>query len=176
MPFYSGSSRPRNVTGDGSREVHWRFLCKVHKTSTCWLWLAGINKGGYGVFKYRGARILAHRMAWILFRGFIPRGKDVLHNCPGGDNPACVNPTHLWLGIDADNVADKVAKGRQAKGEKAGNVTLTTLHVRCIRLLYRTGMFTQRELARMFGVSHMAVWAIVSGKTWKHLIQQRETA
>ncbi len=59
----------------------------------------------------------AHRFAYELTRGPVPEGLHVLHDCPGGDNPACCNERHLWLGTNDDNVADKVAKGRQAKGE-----------------------------------------------------------
>lgn len=83
----------------------------------CWEWRGGLDTGGYGHFnvpgdggRLRAAR--AHRMAWTLRHGD-PGESHVLHRC---DNRLCVNPAHLFLGTNADNVADKVSKGRQAKG------------------------------------------------------------
>ena len=96
------------------------FWAKVRKTDTCWIWTASTRNKGYGAFVYvREGRLIhgrAHRYAYELHRGRIPDDLCVLHNCPGGDNPACVNPAHLWLGTKAENNADLVAKGRHVKG------------------------------------------------------------
>jgi hypothetical protein len=76
--------------------------------------------------------VLAHRFAWEIAKGPIPDGLGVLHNCPGGDNPACVNVAHLWLGTQAENMADMAAKGRHysktkpelvARGDRHGTRT-----------------------------------------------------
>ena len=88
-----------------------RFWNKVDKSGACWLWTASARKG-YGHFRVGARSKGSHRVSWELERGPIPEGLHVLHNCPGGDNRACVNPDHLWLGTNADNMADKVAKGR----------------------------------------------------------------
>jgi hypothetical protein len=74
----------------------------------------------YGGFKVAGVMHYAHRWAWVRANGPIPEGQKVLHTC---DVPACVNPAHLFLGTQAANMADKVAKGRQAKGETHGSRT-----------------------------------------------------
>ncbi len=95
-----------------------RFWSKVNKTSSpygCWLWIASLSTTGYGqIYRGRGkGMVFAHRVSWLIHFGDIPEGMSVLHNCPGGDNPLCVNPAHLWLGTQADNMHDMWAKGRQ---------------------------------------------------------------
>lgn len=80
----------------------------------CWTWTGATRNGGYGSIKIRGRRHCTHRVAWTMERGAIPGDMNVLHKC---DNPPCVNPEHLFLGTDADNVHDMVAKGRQARGD-----------------------------------------------------------
>jgi hypothetical protein len=81
--------------------------------SGCWLWTASLGPKGYGQISafIDGCRRLwrAHRLAWRLFRGTIPTDRYVLHSC---DTPCCINPDHLWLGTQADNLADNRRKGR----------------------------------------------------------------
>lgn len=95
-----------------------RFWAMVEKTPTCWLWKGAKGDKGHGTFGFNGKQTSAHRVAWELLRGSIPEGLWVLHNCPEGDNPACVNPDHLWLGTVADNNRDMFAKGRGAVGDR----------------------------------------------------------
>jgi hypothetical protein len=100
-----------------------RFLAKYvpEPNSGCWLWTAHCDRQGYGTLtampeeSAKGKRwpFMAHRISFEQFRGPIPEGMCVLHKC---DVPSCVNPDHLFLGSNADNMADKVAKGRQARG------------------------------------------------------------
>jgi hypothetical protein len=82
--------------------------------AACWPWTGSCTRHGYGKLS---ATEVAHRVAWELTNGPIPSGLCVLHRC---DNPPCCNPAHLFLGTRSDNVADMVAKGRAAVGDKAG--------------------------------------------------------
>jgi len=95
--------------------VEKRFWGKVQKTDSCWIWTGGTNGHGYGslVIDHTGNhRIYAHRLSWIIHYGEILNGLQVLHKC---DNPLCVNPEHLFLGTQKDNMDDMMAKGRKAK-------------------------------------------------------------
>jgi hypothetical protein len=91
--------------------VEERFASKYipEPNSGCWLWIASCVTGGYGKFFFQGKYRRAHRVAWVLHRGLIPPGLDVLHRC---DTSCCVNPDHLFLGTDSVNMRDCVRKGR----------------------------------------------------------------
>ena len=110
----------------------------------------------------------AHRAAWFAKHGDIPLGLHVLHKC---DNRRCINTDHLFLGTNADNVADKVAKNRQGrpshKGEQMGLAKLTDAKVRLIRMMPRS--ISNRRWAKEFGVSIMAVSMARNRKTWTHV-------
>jgi hypothetical protein len=87
-----------------------QFWAHVKRTASCWLWLKCKDSHGYGLTSAGGGKhIRAHRRSWMLAHGEIPRGMFVLHRC---DNPACVNPKHLFLGTHGDNMRDMYAKGR----------------------------------------------------------------
>jgi hypothetical protein len=155
-----------------------RFWCKVAKGDGCWLWTAAKLKTGYGGFQlgtWGNSRVVrAHRMAWELTRGPIPRGLCVLHKC---DVRLCVNPDHLFLGTKGDNVADMRAKGRandtdgRYKGSEHHNAKLTEDDVRKIRRRYAefSGYGACQALARDFGVSRRAIYQIVRGLVWTHV-------
>jgi hypothetical protein len=152
----------------------------IHMPTRCWMWVGGRSKNGYGRLKERGFWILAHRRSWELHRGAIPVGLLVCHHC---DNPSCVRPSHLFVGTDADNKADCVAKGRQARGAKCapinpnppvlqgmkhGRAKLTDAIVLQIRAECAAGEF-QHVVAKRHGVCQAMVNHIVTRKRWGHL-------
>src|SRR5229473_531412 len=93
-----------------------RFWSKVRKSDGCWEWIAGKHRFGYGIIRDggRGSRMrTAHRISWEFHNGSIPAGLWVLHRC---DNPQCINPDHLFLGTQFDNMTDAARKGRIRNG------------------------------------------------------------
>ena len=190
---------PRKSNMSDAEFAVW-FWSKVRRgpaPNDCWVWTGRLNHKGYGILHWHGARS-AHRTAYILTNGPIPPGSGyhgtcVLHAC---DNAVCVRPDHLWLGSSAENMADKVSKGRQSKGEAhtvimrrvaargASNgaythpesrpsgeanaaAKLTALKATAIRVAYLDGR-TKSQLAREYGVSRPAIASILSRQTWKH--------
>jgi hypothetical protein len=105
----------------------------------------------------------AHRIMYALAVNPVPKGMDVLHRC---DNPACVNPEHLFLGSHADNMRDMVLKGRHPP-EHARAVKLTRQQDEQIRSDYATGDITQTALAAQYGVSQPQIWYIAHARVWK---------
>lgn len=92
-----------------------RFWAKIDRSvgpDSCWLW-TGKTDHGYGAALAEDGRLVrAHRLAWVLLVGPIPEGLEVCHDCPGGDNPTCVNPAHLFIGTHQENMQDASRKGR----------------------------------------------------------------
>jgi hypothetical protein len=154
-----------------TNEIKKRFWSKTRKRRNgCIDWIAAKSSSGYG-FKFDHKDVGAHRMAWLLTHGEIPIGKIphdncILHKC---DNKSCVNPDHLILGSQKENMLDKVSKDRQLKGQKHGNSKLTEFDVKCIRLLYSTGEYLMRELGFTYGVDKSMVNLIVKRKNWSHI-------
>jgi len=167
-------------TGDFCGPLEDRFWAKVQRggPDDCWLWLAGTFYRGYGQIRVGlpGERVQkrsAHRVSWELAHGPIPEGLFVCHAC---DTPACVNPAHLFLGTNADNVADMFAKGRNRtnppRGETHSSAVLTEAQAREILERYAAApkkFGLQRQFGREYGVNSRTINVLVKRHTWKHL-------
>lgn len=146
------------------------FSSRVNVDSNgCWIWTGALKRCARGTHRYgwltmKNKQITAHRAAWILFVGEIPERMHVLHKC---DVPQCCNPKHLFLGTHADNMKDKVSKGRSGNVGGARNVKLTVAQVDFIRKCL--GVISQEKLGEMFGVTQGTVSHIANGRSWSWL-------
>jgi hypothetical protein len=122
----------------------------------CWTWSASLHPEGYGRFALDGKTQKAHRVSYEIYKGSIPDGLCVCHTC---DNPACVNPNHLFLGTVAQNNADKAEKGRAAKKLNAGLV-------KDIKDALSNGA-SLNSLAKLFQVSRAMIIKIKYNRSWK---------
>lgn len=150
------------------------FWAKVAITANgdlCWEWKGAKSPLGYGHLKFLGHYENAYRIAWILPDYKIPNDMSVLHSC---DNPTCVNPKHLFIGTQLDNMQDMTRKGRRAYGEKVSNANeknpnskLTENQINKMRKRFRAGGITKAELGRQYGITRGHVCKIISGRNWK---------
>jgi hypothetical protein len=167
-----------------------RFFNSIDESESvekCWNWTKLKKEKGYGLISYSSSasqnyyREAAHRFSYRMHYGeVIPKGIFVCHKC---DNPKCVNPFHLFLGTNYDNVQDMVRKGRGSKGEKHSktlqqaaklglyntNVKLKKEDVFKIIELRKQGL-TYKAIGEMFGVDYSNIYKITKGKRWQYLL------
>lgn len=162
-----GKVRGRSTRGDDVA----RFWGKVDRRGPgeCWRWIGPAFTHGYGMFSIWPRVVLASRYCFELTHRPLREGEVVMHSC---DVPLCVNPAHLRAGSHADNEADKVAKGRQARGERHGMARLTIEQVREILARYSGARGEQTTLAREYGVHPSTVHLIVHGKHWQGVVTE----
>ena len=147
-----------------------RFWSKVAKKSDseCWEWTACLvsKTMPYGIIKVDGENVRAHRYSWFIHHGDIPEGLLVCHHC---DNPTCVNPSHLFIGTQSDNIKDAFSKGRKFNyaGEDHYASKLSLSEVEYIRNRYANGNCTQVELAKKYSMTQSAISRIINHKRWK---------
>lgn len=148
-------------------DAFWRHVTPLD-THLCWIWQGPLDKDGYGVVRFRTHSYKAHRLAYLLHHApLLPLTLYVCHNCPEGDQRACCNPAHLFVGTQKDNMADASRKGRMRKNSSMASVKLTEDAVQQIIALRH--QHTQKVLATMFHVSDTTINAILRGKEWKHI-------
>jgi hypothetical protein len=146
-----------------------RLLKKIKKhKSGCWNWIGSKYPTGYGRFSYKKHKGYAHRMSYIVFKGKIKKNFCVCHAC---DNKACINPDHLWLGTQKDNIIDCINKGRRAiykTGENHKNHKLINKQIIEIKYKLKNNMPIYK-IAKHYFVHINTIYAIKNNKTWKHI-------
>lgn len=142
-----------------------RFFAKVEKRgeTECWAWLAQ-TRNGYGVFWFNYKNQPATRMAHYFSAGEMVTDKFFCHKC---DNPGCCNPKHLFIATHAENMADKVKKGRQLRGSRHPLSKLSVTQVREIKRLLPDN--SNKQISLKYGVTRQAINSIRKGKSWKHI-------
>lgn len=144
----------------GNRQTAESFWARVDRTADgCWPFPGYAGKNGYATVLWHGKKEYAHRKAWELTYGLPPSGRCVCHRC---DNRICVNPAHLFIGVDLDNKNDMVAKKRQAKHK------LTEESVRAIRIELASGD-SVKDVAGRYSVSTTTISLIKNRRAWKWL-------
>ena len=151
------------------RSIEERLWHRVEKTPTCWLWLDRPNADGYGAIRIthegRCRSMQIHRVFYTLEFGLFPDDQVIRHRC---DTPACIRPDHLIAGNHADNVRDRVERGRCARGERNGRAKLSAEDVLAIRARLLRGESCS-SVAREFGLDRKTISALRARKTWRHL-------
>lgn len=139
-----------------------RFWRSVKKTEGCWLWTAGKDTNGYGQFSIKSKAVLVHRFSYELHKGKLNtnssyHGVCVLHKC---DTPSCVNPDHLVLGTQLDNIKDRDSKMRMF--HKISRKTAEK-----IRHEYIPYKVSQYTLGKKYGIARSTVEDIIHNRIWK---------
>jgi hypothetical protein len=143
-----------------------KFFKRVVKTDDCWLWGGDIDKDGYGRFRFHERRIPSHRISWLITGQVIPEDKPIVrHKCR---SRSCVNPDHLEVGTQIENMADKIRDGTHICGERCPSAKLTNEEVLEIRRRSAKGE-KDSNLAEAFEVSRRTISFIIKGLSWKHL-------
>lgn len=150
-----------------------RFFDKVDKTEDCWNWTASSRGQGYGAFKINGKVIDAHRVSWTIHFGEIPNGLFVCHKC---DNKKCVNPDHLFLGTQKDNMNDCLQKGRmiipegikyKEKHKPVNRSLKNEVEISNIKLQIKNRSCTLKQLSENLNLPYQLIRDISCGRVYK---------
>lgn len=172
----NGSTDMVTYVVDGDVDLHAVTRRRLERNSKlvgeCVEYTGTLQAAGYGVIQISKKRTQAHRVSFELHNGPIPKGMMVRHKC---DNPPCINPAHLELGGQMENMADMVERGRSLPGERQPNAKLTDAQVVVILERLNNGE-TQRSLSIEYGVSHTTIYEIANNKRWTHIPRETKEA
>lgn len=149
-----------------------RFWAKVNKSEPerCWEWTAYKHRQGYGIFRIGKRLHYAHRIAFHITYGELPKASECCHAC---DNARCVNPRHLFAATHQENMRDKVKKGRAYvgchQGELCASSKLTSNQIKEIRKLLELSSYSQKEIGLKFGVLQQTISKIKRRLRWSHI-------
>jgi hypothetical protein len=133
----------------------------------CWSWQGNSRSSlGYGKLTANNKRYSAHRVSYEIHYGPIPEGMSVCHHC---DNPICVNPHHLFLGTQADNMRDASRKNRTTKGSRSKSAKLKESDIMEIRRLHHLEGMPQPTIAKRFNVTRSCIAHVIQGNSWNHV-------
>ncbi len=151
-----------------AKEKFLLFIPRDKKDNECWEWTGKLYRNGYGCFHICNMGFLAHRISYELYYGYIDKELSVCHKC---DNRKCVNPSHLFLGTQKDNMKDMAAKGRASKlkGEQRWNRKLTDEAIVDIRKNYIPHTGEGIRLANKYRVSTQIIYNAAHGRIWRHI-------
>lgn len=149
-----------------SAEERFKSYMSNPNENGCILWMGASSERGYGYFYYK-KQMSAHRASYLLFKGIIPTNQCVLHRC---DKVGCVNPQHLFLGTQLENIQDRINKGRtkSARGVFQHLAKLNDTKVKSIKRMLAKKI-PQKIIADKFGIGKSVITDINCGKTWKHV-------
>jgi len=149
-----------------------RFWNKVDKTKNCWEWRGAHNQKGYGRFHLESKTYSAHRIS-AFWAGILPNLHSKLFVCHQCDNPSCVNPQHLFVGTQKDNMQDCIQKGRRISRGQQGvmhpKAKLLDQDILEMRSLYKQGNITYQNLGIRFHISKSQAYKIVNKRSWTHI-------
>ena len=143
-----------------------KIFYRSARKGACLIWQGSRGGNGYGTVRRNKAYIYVHRLAWEATYGHIPNGLFVMHKC---DVPLCIEPTHLMLGTNADNLRDASAKGRIPNGERRENSILTESAVKEMRERYAAGGIGLESLGKKYGVCFSVARRVIRRETWGHV-------
>jgi Mor family transcriptional regulator len=145
-----------------------RFWRRINKTDSCWLWTGAKASMGYGVLRWLGKRVYAHRLVYELTYGPIPDGLFICHHC---DNPPCCNPQHLYAGTQRDNMRDRDRRGRGLKGRsrkgKPTNAKITAEIAEAIRNEPATTRKDIKRIAEKYRLHWASIYRIRNNQIWQ---------
>ena len=145
--------------------------CTELPWSGCWIWNNATTNGGYGVFTHEGRKHYVHRVVAKLAINSEIDGAVVCHKC---DTPSCVNPEHLFVGTQKDNMSDASRKGRirhqnHARGSAVASSKLNDETVKMLRATPNVSTYDRQKVAEMLGVNERTVRDILANRTWRHV-------